>query len=231
MSALCLDYAFRNDHFQSVKRHICSDTIYALSKGVIDSSMKIAYARTSQDSQDMSRQLKQLREAGILEHLIFRDQGVSGAKDPDQRPGYKQMRALLDTGEVQELYVTDLSRLGRDAKGTLQEIWRLQDAGIKVVSLNKLDEFVLHAQPELQPLLTSAVTLGADLQRKKIQEDTKAGLARARAQGKQIGRKRVEVDWEKIEYWKKKGLSERAAAIVCGYRLSTFYRRKKERVS
>ncbi len=177
----------------------------------------------------MTRQLKQLREAGIPDHLIFRDQGVSGARDPDQRPGYKQMIALLNTGDVTDLYVTDLSRLGRDAKGTLQEIWRLQDAGITVISLNKLDEFILNAQPELQPLLTSAVTLGADRQRKKIQEDTKAGLARARAQGKQIGRKRVEVDWEKIEYWKKKGLSERASAIVCGYQLSTFYKRKKER--
>lgn len=138
------------------------------------------------------------------------------------------MQSVLDTGEVKEVYVTDISRLGRDAKGTLQEIWKLQDAGIKVVSLNKLDEFVLNAQPELQPLLTSAVTLGADLQRKKIQEDTKAGLARARAQGKQIGRKRVEVDWTKIEHWKSKGLSERASAMVCGYQLSTFYKRKRE---
>ena len=92
-----------------------------------------------------------------------------------------------------------------------------------------MDRFVLTAQPELQPLLTAAVTLGADLQRKKIRDDTKAGLARARAQGKQIGRKRIEVDWEKIESWKKRGLSERAAAIVCGYRLATFYKRKKER--
>ena len=166
---------------------------------------RIAYARTSQDTQDLNRQLKQLKEVGIPDHLIFCDQGVSGAKDPEQRSGYKQMRALIDTGEVQEIYVTDLSRLGRDAKGTLQEIWRLQDAGIKVISLNRLDEFVLNAQPELQPLLTSAVTLGADLQRKKIQEDTKAGLARARAQGKQIGRKRVEVDWERIGHWMKKG--------------------------
>ena len=179
----------------------------------------------------MARQLKQLREAGIPEHLIFRDQGVSGAKDPDQRPGYKQMVALLNTGEVREMYITDISRLGRDARGTLQEIWRLQDAGITVISLNDLDRFILNAQPELQPLLTAAVTLGADLQRKKIREDTKAGLARARAQGKQIGRKRIEVDWEKIEFWRKKGLSERAAAIVCGYHLATFYKRKKERGS
>lgn len=191
--------------------------------------MRIAYARTSQDSQDISRQIKQLKEVGVPEHLIFRDLGVSGAKDPESRSGYKQMMALLDTEEVRELYVTDISRLGRDAKGTLQEIWRLQDAGIKVVSLSKMDEFVLNAQPELQPLLTAAVTLGADLQRKKIRDDTKAGLARARAQGKQIGRKRVEVDWAKIEHWKSKGLSERASAIVCGYQLSTFYKRKKER--
>lgn len=191
--------------------------------------MRIAYARTSQDSQDMARQLKQLREVGVPEHLIFRDQGVSGAKDTDQRPGYKQMAALLDTGEVRELYVTDLSRLGRDARGTLQEIWRLQDIGVTVISLNELDKFILNAQPELQPILTAAVTLGADLQRKKIRDDTKAGLARARAQGKQIGRPRIEVDWEKIEFWRGKGLSERAAARVCGYPLSTFYKRKKER--
>lgn len=191
--------------------------------------MKIAYARTSQDTQDLARQLKQLKEQGIPEHLIFRDQGVSGAKAPNQRSGYKQMIALLDTGEVRELYVTDLSRLGRDAKDTLQEIWRLQDTGIRVVSLNQLDEFVLTTQPELQPLLTSAVALGADLQRKKIREDTKAGLDRARAEGKRIGRPPVVIDWDQIERWKRKGLSERAAAIVSGYSLSTFYRKKRER--
>lgn len=191
--------------------------------------MKIAYARTSQDSQDMSRQLKQLGEMDVPDHLIFRDQGTSGAKDPMQRSGYKQMVALLNTGEVDQIYVTDLSRLGRDAKGTLQEIWRLQDMGIQVISLNSLDQTVLNTTPELQPLLMSAVTLGADLQRKKIQDDTKAGLQRARAQGKQIGRTRVDVDWDAIERWKRKGLSERAAAIVCGYSLSTFYKRKKER--
>ena len=129
--------------------------------------MKIAYSRTSQDSQDMGRQIKQLIEVGIPDHLIFRDQGVSGSKDPMQRPGYKQMLSLINTKEVKEIYVTDLSRLGRDARGTLQEIWRIQDLGIEVKSLNSLDVVVLNISPELQPLLMSAVTLGADLQRKK----------------------------------------------------------------
>jgi len=190
--------------------------------------LKIGYARTSQESQDLARQIKQLKEAGVPEHLIFRDHGVSGARDPSKRPGYKQMLSLLETGEVKELYVSDLSRLGRDARATLQEIWRIQDMGVRVISLNELDRVVLDAQPELQPLLTAAVTLGADLQRKKAREDTRAALALARARGKQIGRPPVKIRWDKIEYWKEKGLSERAAAIVCGYSLSTFYRKKRE---
>ena len=191
--------------------------------------MKIAYSRTSQDSQDMGRQIKQLIEVGIPDHLIFRDQGVSGSKDPMQRPGYKQMLSLINTKEVKEIYVTDLSRLGRDARGTLQEIWRIQDLGIEVKSLNSLDVVVLNISPELQPLLMSAVTLGADLQRKKIIDDTKAGLQRAISQGKKLGRKPVEIDWVLIEKWKNKGLSERAAAIVCGYSLSTYYKHKRDR--
>jgi site-specific DNA recombinase len=195
----------------------------------MEQHLKIAYSRTSQDSQDMSRQIKQLCDVGIVDHLIFRDQGVSGAKPPMQRPGYKQMISLVDTGEVSTILVTDLSRLGRDAKGTLQEIWRLQDRGIKVESLSQLDQTVLNLSPELQPLMMSAVTLGADLQRKKIQDDTRAGLQKAIARGKILGRRRVEIDWVSIDKWVSKGLSERAAVIVCGYSLSTYYKHKKER--
>lgn len=193
--------------------------------------LTIGYARTSRDDQDLARQIKQLADAGIPEHLIFRDAGVSGAKTPEQRPGYRQMAQLMNTGEVETLYVTDISRLGRDAKGTLQEIWKLQEHHIKIVSLDPLDTFVLNAAPELQPLLTSAVTLGADLQRKKIIEDTKAGLRRATEEGRPPGRPRVEVDWDRIEAWRAKGLSYRTAAIVEGYAHSTFRRRLKEHLA
>lgn len=192
--------------------------------------LTIGYARTSRDDQDLARQIKQIKEAGVPEHLIFRDAGVSGAKAPEQRPGYRQMAQLLNTGEVEALYVTDISRLGRDAKGTLQEIWKLQDQHIRIVSLDPLDTFVLNATPELQPLLTSAVTLGADLQRKKIIEDTKAGLRRATEEGRPPGRPRVEIDWNRLEAWRAKGLSYRTAAIVEGYSQSTLRRRMKERV-
>ena len=190
--------------------------------------MKIGYARTSTDhDQDLGRQIKQLLDDGVLEHLIFRDGVQSGARDPDKRPGYKQVLQFINTGEIIELVVTDLSRLGRDAKGTLQEIWRLQDTGIQIRSLDPMDTIIMNAQPELQPLLMSAVTLGADLQRKKTIEDTKAGLARAKSAGKELGRPRVKIDPAKIKSWMDKGLSERAAITVCGYAHTTYYRWKK----
>lgn len=136
--------------------------------------MIVGYARTSTDDQDLNRQLKQLHDSGVPDHHIFRDQGVSGVKTPEQRTGYRQLMSLINTGEVTGLIVTDISRIGRDAKGTLQEIWSLQDKGIEITSLSELDQTVLNAPGELQPLLLAAVTLGADLQRKKIRDDTKA---------------------------------------------------------
>lgn len=190
--------------------------------------MIVGYARTSTDDQDLHRQLKQLQDHGIEDHLIFRDQGVSGAKPPERRSGYKQLLSLIKTGEVDEIVVSDISRIGRDAKGTLQEIWALQDKGIKVVSLNDLDQTVLSAPAELQPLLLAAVTLGADLQRKKIRDDTKAGLRRAAEEGRHPGRPVITIDHKKIQSWMDKGLSERSAVIVCGYSLSTYYRKKKQ---
>src|SRR5690606_4375471 len=51
-----------NDHYDTIKTYMYFGSIDTPSKEGLCISMKIAYARTSQDSQDMSRQLKQLRE-------------------------------------------------------------------------------------------------------------------------------------------------------------------------
>jgi DNA invertase Pin-like site-specific DNA recombinase len=190
--------------------------------------LKIGYARTSTDDQSIERQIMQLKDSGIQGQYIFSDSGTSGNKEPSMRQSYKQMLKLIATGEVSELWVTDLSRLGRDAKGTLQEIWRLQDLKIKLISLDTTDAIVLNAQPELQPLLTSAVTLGAMLQRKKGIEDTKAGLAKAALKGNFPGRPKIKFNAEKIKAMMEKGLSERSAVLACGYYLPTYYRRKKQ---
>ena len=121
---------------------------------ILPYTMIVGYARTSTDhEQDLSRQFQQLKESGIPDHLIYSDHAQSGAKDPDKRPGYRQVMKLIETGVVEELVVTDLSRLGRDAKGTLQEIWRLQDHKVKVRSLSSMDQFVSQLSQNFNPYL------------------------------------------------------------------------------
>lgn len=191
--------------------------------------VEIGYARTSTDHQDLERQIHQLQTAGISAHLIYTDAGISGSKAPDQRPGYRQVIALIETGTVRGITLTDLSRLGRDARGTLQAVWDLQDRGIVVRSLSETDRIVLASPQELQPILTAAITLGADIQRRRTIEDTKAGQARARAAGKKIGRPQVKIDWQTLEDLKGRGISETAAIKVMGVSQASFYRAKKRR--
>lgn len=188
----------------------------------------IGYARASTDDQDLTRQLHQLKSAGIPTDLIFSDDAVSGMREPQKRPGYSRMLGFIDGGTVESITVSDLSRIGRDARGTLREVWNLQDRKISLISLSAEDSVILAADPTLQPLLYAAFTLGADIQRKKISEDTKAGMVRARAEGQPPGRPSVLIDGKKIQSLQEKGLSERAAVLAAGYRLSTFHSRKKE---
>lgn len=187
----------------------------------------IGYARASTDDQELDRQLKQLIDAGVPEHLIYRDAATSGKKPVENRAGYRQLSKMVETGTVEAIYVTDLSRLGRDAKATLKEVWALQDKGIKVISLNSNDQSITTADPVLQPLLYSAFSLGADLQRQRISEDTRAGLARARTEGKHLGRPQIKIDYSKVKFFMDRGLSEHAAFRACGYKRTTFYRWKR----
>ncbi|MBU0846478.1 recombinase family protein [Patescibacteria group bacterium] len=187
----------------------------------------IGYARVSQEGEDIQRQVHDLTVAGVPAHLVFRDDIVSGVRLPGKRPGYSQMLKTIETGTVTDLWVTDLSRFGRDARGTLQELWSLEDRGITIHSLSQLDQVALNVQREYQPIVQAGVLLGADLQRKKVIEDTKSGLARARARGSKLGRPTVQINPEKIKVFTDRGLSEHAAFLAAGYKRSTFYRWKR----
>jgi DNA invertase Pin-like site-specific DNA recombinase len=193
----------------------------------LQSMVAIGHARASTDEQDLTRQLHQLKSAGIPADLIFSDDAVSDIREPQKRPGYSRMLGIVDGGAVKSITVSDLSRIGRDARGTLREVWNLQDRKISLISLRAEDAVILAADPTLQPLLYAAFTLGADIQRKKISEDTKAGIVRARAEGRPPGRPPLSIDGKKIQHLQEKGLSERSAVLAAGYTLSTFYSRKK----
>ena len=186
------------------------------------------YVRVSTDEQDPDSQIKVLRDKGIHPDLIFTDIGVSGTREPGDRPGYKRLMKMIEAGGISDLYVTELSRLGRDTISTLEEMIRLNKAGVNVHSLSPNERVIEETGPEFKPLLISALQLAADLERKHLSERTRAGIEAARARGKKPGRPFVKIPVDKIREFMDKGLSERSAVLASGTKLSTYYARKKE---
>ena len=150
--------------------------------------MKAAiYARVSTFDQEPENQLRELRryvEARgwtAVEHV---DKGISGAKD--RRPALDVLLKDARRRRFDVLVVWRLDRLGRNLRHLIVLLEELQALGIAFVSLNEGIDATTPAG-KLQMHILGAI---AEFERARIAERVKAGLQRARAQGKRLGRPR-----------------------------------------
>lgn len=143
----------------------------------------IGYTRVSTKEQTVENQRREIQAAGYQVALWFADEGVSGKVPALQRPQFAKMLEGIRDGET--LVVTKLDRLGRDAQDVGATIKMLAARGIEVVvlQLGKLD--LTSAAGKLMLTMLAAV---AEMERDLLVERTQAGLARARAEGKVLGR-------------------------------------------
>lgn len=141
------------------------------------------YGRVSTSSQHTSNQRLELEQAGFAIDFWFSDTGISGKTCAAQRPEFSSLLAKIRDGET--LVVSKLDRLGRDAVDVLQTVRLLASRGIQVIvlQLGKVDL----ASVAGKLLLTMLVAV-AEMERDLLVERTQAGLQRARAQGKRLGR-------------------------------------------
>jgi DNA invertase Pin-like site-specific DNA recombinase len=140
---------------------------------------------------------------------------MSGAKD--RRPGLD--RLLLDArrARVQVVVCWALDRIGRDLKHLLAVLEDLQSLNIPFVSQKEgLD--LGSASGRLQLAILAALS---QFERERLKERTIAGLERARAQGKRLGRPRL----RPLAAGVPPGLSVREAARLWGVSKSTAARR------
>jgi DNA invertase Pin-like site-specific DNA recombinase len=179
------------------------------------------YARvsTSNGSQTCENQLLELRRyceaRGWAVHAEYTDE-MSGAKD--RRPGLD--RLLLDArlAKFQVVLCWALDRIGRDLRHLLAVLEDLQSLNIPFVSLKEgLD--LGSASGRLQLAILAALS---QFERERLRERTVAGLQRARAQGKQLGRPSEPVPFEKLE--SVRGISVRLGAKRLGVARSTLQR-------
>ena len=141
------------------------------------------YGRVSTNSQHTSNQRLEIESAGFKIDYWFTDTGVSGKTCASQRPEFSQLLEKIRDGET--LVVQKLDRLGRDSVDVLQTVRLLAQRGIEVIvlQLGKVDL----ASVAGKLLLTMLVAV-AEMERDLLVERTQAGLERAKAEGKRLGR-------------------------------------------
>ena len=172
------------------------------------------YARVSTADQDPEVQLRELRPYAAKRgwHIAteYIDHGVSGAKD--RRPALDKLLAAARKRKIDLVLVWALDRLGRSLRHLVVTVEEFGHLGIDLVSYTQPIDTTTPAGK-----LTFAV-LGAvaEFERSMIQERVRAGVARARAAGKQLGRPPIEIDPDYLARRIAHGESLRAIARSLG---------------
>jgi putative DNA-invertase from lambdoid prophage Rac len=109
---------------------------------------------------------------------------VSGSVAAMERQGFKKLVDRLEAGDI--LIVTKLDRLGRNAMDVRATVERLDGMGVKVHCLALGGVDLTSAAGKMTMAVISAVS---EMERDLLIERTQAGLQRAKAEGKKLGRK------------------------------------------
>jgi DNA invertase Pin-like site-specific DNA recombinase len=156
----------------------------------------VLYLRVSTIDQTMANQERELRQAadraGWKVTEVYRDGGISGSKGREKRPAFDALHRAAARREFDVAMAWSVDRLGRsvqDLVGFLSEIHAL-----------KIDLF-LHQQgldttTPAGKAMFQMLGVFAEFERSIIQERVRAGLARAKNEGKVLGRPKIATDIE-----------------------------------
>jgi DNA invertase Pin-like site-specific DNA recombinase len=182
--------------------------------------MKAAiYVRVSTVDQHSENQLLELRryaEARGWTAVEYVDHGITGTKD--SRPALDRLVKDARRRKFDVVVAWKLDRLGRNLKHLITLLDDLQALGIAFVSLGEGIDATTPAG-KLQMHILGAM---AEFERGRIVERVRAGLARAKAQGKRLGRQPYAITSERFEAVDH--LSLRDAATALGVSRSVVHR-------
>ncbi|MEM4847689.1 MAG: recombinase family protein [Thermosphaera sp.] len=186
-------------------------------------SVAVAYLRVSTEKQEVDAQRRAIEEFAKTRSftvLWFTDEAVSGGVKAFERPGFKRMIEFLESNpHVKDIVVFELSRLGRDYDDLKDVLHYIGSKGYRlwIVTLptwNELMESVKTIENPLVKLLyklladifVSVMAFSANQERVLISMRTRAGLERARAEGKKLGRPGYPFPVDEVRQLLKKGL-------------------------
>ena len=138
------------------------------------------YVRVSSDSQTVENQLRELRRAveyeGWQEVAVYADEGISGAKNRDERPGLDTMLTAARARKFDVVMCWSIDRLGRSLKGLIDTVQLIHKA--------KVDLFLMRERidttTDTGELLFNIMGALAQFESKTIRRRAAAGIARVR---------------------------------------------------
>lgn len=155
----------------------------------------IGYARVSSREQNTAAQKHSIENKYNIERW-FNDDAVSGAVKAMSRPGFKALFDYARDGDV--VVVAAIDRLGRNTVDVLETVESLRDKGVTIIS--EREGFDL-STPMGKAMLTMLAAVG-ELERSNSKARQMAGLERAKAKGKVLGRPAT-IDYDQVRAWRR----------------------------
>lgn len=168
------------------------------------------YCRVSTSDQKVESQLYDLRELaaqrGIEVVAEYQDCGISGSKA--RRPGLDALLQDARKKKFSVVLVAAFDRVARSVRHFLQVIDELESLGVVFISRREQVDTSGMMGRLFLTLIGSIAELESDL----IRERVRAGMRRAKLEGKVIGRARLDINREQVVLDRQSGLSLTAVA-------------------
>jgi DNA invertase Pin-like site-specific DNA recombinase len=168
------------------------------------------YVRVSTSDQRVESQLYDLRELaaqrGIEVVQEYQDCGISGSKA--RRPGLDALMQDARRKKFSVVLVSAFDRVARSVRHFLQVIDELESLGVVFISRREQVDTSGMMGRLFLTLIGSIAELESDL----IRERVRAGMRRAKLEGRQIGRARLDINREQVVIDRREGMSLTAVA-------------------
>ncbi|WCP11786.1 Tn3 family transposase ISYps3 [Sphingobium sp. AntQ-1] len=181
-----------------------------------------AYCRVSTADQTTNNQVGEIEGAGFtVEPKRIITETVSGSLPAMERKGFAKLLDRLEAGDI--LIVTKLDRLGRNAMDVRATVEKLAAESIRVHCLALGGADLTSPAGKMTMGVIAAV---AEFERDLLIERTQAGLSRAKAEGKALGRPMALTPTQQAEIADKRkaGISIRALAKEYGTSIASIQR-------
>ena len=198
----------------------------ALSGAGKEQVMEYGYARcsTNESKQDISRQVRELKEVGAKEIFLEYEHGDSVIK--------QELTSLLEQAtEGDTIYTLEVPRLARSTKQLCEIIDIVKEKKLKLVIVGSITVDCSNGQ--IDPMTNAFIQMSgvfAELELRIIRERVRSGMANAKAKGSKIGRPQTTADqipqifFRHYPAFKSGNLNLSEFARVCGLSRTTVYK-------